>query len=241
MPCLQQYLKRYGPYMRIITILTILILCIFSCQNSNLESSKKKPFIRYVTDTSKTHRPDYLSIELLNLSSELNLSKIDYGVDSFEMRIWISGIFREKDLYIIKIDSSGLYPSQIRYYDRYPHQEEKRFDEKIPEILMMVVDSFKSYRVEYRITSSKFIDSLKEMEIINIPSQEEIPGFTGNVADGLGVTFEIATNEYYKRFSYHCPAYYAKKGDLNSQKVLDLLNFIIKNFNFSMYVPCLFN
>jgi hypothetical protein len=226
--------------MRIIPVLAILIPGVLSCRNANIESPKEQSFIRYVTDTSKTHKPDYLSIKLSNISSELNLSKIDHGVDSFEMRIWVSGIITEKDLYIIKIDSSGLYPSQIRYFDRYPYPGEKKFTENIPELFKMVVDSFTSNRVEYRIDPEKFIDSLNKMKINSIPSQEEIPGFEDNLADGLWITFEIATNKYYKRFSYHCPAHYAKKGDLNSQNVLDLLNFIIKNFNFSMSVPCLF-
>jgi hypothetical protein len=226
--------------MRIISILTIFILSTLSCHNSNIELSKNESFARYITDTSKTHQPDYLSIELSNLCSELNLSKIDHGVDSFEMRIWIDGILSEKDLYIIKIDSSGLYPSQIRYHDRYPYQGEKKFDSKIPQILMMVVDSFKSNRVEYKIGTSNFLDSLKRMEIINIPSQEEIPVFKDNVADGFGVTLEIATNKFYKRLRYHCPAHYAEKGDLNSQKVINLLEFIIRNFNFSMLVSCIF-
>jgi len=226
--------------MRIISIIVILVLSALSCQIAIKEPPNKKPFISYVSDSSITHRPDYLSIELSNLSSELNLSKIDNGVDSFEMRIWIAGIFTEQNLYIIKINSSGLSSCQIRYYDRSPYQGEKKLDPKIPDIFMMVVDSFVSNRVEYRIDPSKFLDSINEMGLVNIPSQEEIPGFTDNVADGTFVTFEIATNKYYKRLRYHCPAYYAKKGDLNSQKVINLLNFIVRNFNFSMWVDCLF-
>jgi hypothetical protein len=65
-------------------------------------------------------------------------------------------------------------------------------------------------------------------------SQDEIPNFEYNVADGVTYTMEIATRKYYKVLKYHCPEKFALK-EINNRKFVDLIFMIDKHLHF--YIP----
>jgi hypothetical protein len=201
-----------------------LFLICASCQLNN--TNQQTPVnTSIVIHSPYTEKNEVLVSNVNNLSSELNLSQLDKGVDSFELRIWNDGIFIENDLYILKYGKSGMMATNIRYGTRYPKPNEKVFDTISPDITSLIIDSFKTKRI-FSIANSKLIlDTIKSFYLDTIPSQNQIPNFSDNIADGFSFTIELATKNSYKILYYHCPEYYSSKGEINSKKIEKFLLF----------------
>ncbi|XVJ67170.1 MAG: hypothetical protein HEQ40_13755 [Lacibacter sp.] len=192
----------------LIIISTIFVL--LSC-NSTDTVNKSEPEKTPVIDTIKLARQKAFAEQ----ASKLNLTPIDKGVDSFEIRIWVGSMFVEHDLIILKYLDTSWLTQKIRYY--------KSEDG---------VTHFKNEKIlKPTISLTSLIDSLKQVQLDKLISQEEIPNFTDNVADGVTYNLEFATKGTYKLLTYHCPEHFAKT-EINNKKFLDLVLLIDKYFHF---------
>jgi hypothetical protein len=191
-----------------ITLITAIIV-LLSC-NSADTTNKSEPVKVTIVDTFKLARQKTFSDQ----ATKLNLAQIDKGVDSFEMRIWVGSMFVEHDLIILKYADTSWLTQKIRYY--------KSEDGVI---------HFKNEKIKPTITLPLLIDSLKQMHLDKLISQEQIPNFEDNVADGVTYNLEISTKGNYKLLTYHCPEHFAKT-EINNKKFLDLVLLVDKYFRF---------
>lgn len=190
-------------------ILITSIIVLLSC-NSADKTNKSEPAKIKSIDTFQHARKSSLA----NLAVKLNLTPIDKNVDSFEMRIWIGSMFVEHDLIILKYADTSWLTQKIRYY--------KNEDG---------VTHFKNEKIIPTISLPLLIDSLKQMQLDKLLSQEQIPNFVDNVADGVTYHLEIAAKGSYKLLTYHCPEHFAKT-EINNKKFLDLILLVDKYFHF---------
>lgn len=181
----------------------------FSCNSADTTIKTEQVKIKAV-DTIKLARQKAFSDQAL----KLNLTSIDKGVDSFEMRIWVGSMFVEHDLIILKYADTSWLTQKIRYYESEDG-----------------VTHFKNKKIKPTISLPLLIDSLKQIQLDKLISQEQIPNFVDNVADGVTYHLEIATKGSYKLLTYHCPEHFAKT-EINNKKFLDLVLLVDKYFHF---------
>lgn len=187
----------------------ILIFVLLACNSADTTIESEPVKINSV-DTINLARQKVFSDQAL----KLNLAPIDKGVDSFEMRIWVGSMFVEHDLIILKYSDTSWLTQKIRYYESEDG-----------------VTHFKNEKIKPTISLQLLIDSLKQIQLDKLVSQEQIPNFVDNVADGVTYNLEIATKGNYKLLSYHCPEHFAKT-EINSKKFLDLVLLVDKYFHF---------
>lgn len=188
------------------------VIYLLSC-NSNETANNYNPIKVYVEDTFMLARKKAFA----ETASQLNLTPIDKGVDSFEIRIWVSSIFIEKDLLVLKYSDNTWQHQKIRFYRR-PDDVVYSKQEKIkrPEISLELL-----------------VDSIRRIQFDKLLPQNEIPGFVDNVADGVWYSVEIATKGSYKQLTYHCPERFAKT-EINNKKFLDLIFLLNRYYHFWM-------
>lgn len=214
--------------MRHYLIIIVLLPIISSCHDN--AQMPKRDFKVFLPDTSKTHMPNWFYDEVINLSSELNLPRLDKGVDSLSVRIWISGMLTPKDVISFYYSNGNWYASRTFFWKSFPQIGEKGYKGGITteSMAQMIVDSANTIRITPKISFSKIVDTIRHFNILNILSQEEIPNFRDEVADGFEYTIEIATKNYYKIIRYHCPDIFAKE-EINNKKVIEFLKFVSRN------------
>jgi hypothetical protein len=196
--------------MRNIQTFITAIIVLLSC-NSADTTNKYKPIKVSVVDTIKLARQKAFSEQAL----KLNLTPIDNGVDSFELRIWVGSMLVEHDLIILKYSDTSWLTQKIRYYNSEDD-----------------VTHFKNEKlINPTIALPLLIDSLLQMHLDKLLSQEEIPNFVDNIADGVTYDVEVATKGSYKLLTYHCPEHFAKT-EINNKKFLDLVLLVDKYFRF---------
>jgi hypothetical protein len=173
-------------------------------------TNKSEPDKINSVDTLKLARQREFANQALNL----NLTPIDQNVDSFEIRLWISTMFVEQDLIVLKYTDTSWVTQKIRYFTGVDG-----------------VTHFKNKKIKPTITLPLLIDSLRQMQIDKLISQDVIPNFFDNVADGVTYNLEIATKGNYKLLTYHCPEHFAKT-EINNKRFLDLVLLVDKYFHF---------
>lgn len=146
----------------------------------------------------------------------LNLPAIDKGVDSFELRIWVSTMWVPEILTLIKFTKNGWVTYQYLYT---PNDS--------------VLDSMSVYYKETPKEIDKIVTFLTRNDILELPSQVAIRNFHDNIGDGQTCTIEIATKHYYKVLKYHCPEHFSNEP--NNIKFMSIVNYLNPYFNF--YTP----
>ena len=219
--------------MRHLSLYLTLILLFCSCDETSISSASK--FQKLLPDTSTT-RYDYYNAAL-NLNNELNLYRINNGVDSFEFRLWFGGMIDPSSLYIIKCVDSTWFATVIDYWQRVPERGEKGYmNQKYPyQGLHTIVDSSYTYRIVPSIPFPNILDTLKHYQLKAIPSQKDIPDFVDRVADGFSYSIELSTKDYYKLISYHSPNLQNDNFGYNA-KMTKFLKFLERTFNRSLYL-----
>lgn len=213
-------LKRQTTY-----YIIILLIGLFSCGQN--DSSKKNTVQIILPDSSKRHEVDIWYRYVKNLRRELNLKDLEIGTDSFELRLYEDfTLGRPERLFIIKNEKSIWTCTIVIFFARHPIVGERRFKEGNwkDEFSNSVVDSFYAFNVKPKCRWDQLADSLKKINIFNLPSQEDIPNFEDIVSDGTEYYFEIATKDYYKFFSYHNPEVYKDKDNKSALAILELIS-----------------
>ncbi|HLK27729.1 MAG TPA: hypothetical protein VKT28_04060 [Puia sp.] len=196
----------------------ISIVAIVSCNEKKLPPPKS--FRLIIPDTAKSKAAKIIYDGLEVLSANLSLYRLDKGVDSFEMRLWISSYLEPNNVIILKYAEQKWIPTKMSFWF-----ESLRFD------------SAKIYRLNLKQKDiSSIVDSIEKFDLIGIPMQDEIPNFRDTVPDAFIYTIEIATKDYYKVMSYHCPDYYVK--EKYNKRITDFLFFIKRRLVGSDFQMC---
>ncbi len=178
------------------------ILLFFSC---SVKQPDKFQFSTYPENT------DSLSQRKFEWESKiLNLSSLNKGVDSLEIRIWPWEAFDHfVSCFVFKADNEGW--RGYHYFSNTIIQNDPATGMKL------------SFRDKYglgdsvllvkQITPScgwkKFSDSLAFFKIYQLPTQSLIKDFKYHgILDGDGLSFEIATDTSYRSITYSNPRYY---------------------------------
>ena len=199
-----------------ITILVGFILLLLISCNSQANKNGSN-FQTLVTDTSLSHRTNNEVDFSRGMGSILNLPEIYNGVDSFELRIWVTGIMLPNNLIILKFVQNKWNAFS---YSFYSHSDSG-------------LDSMNVYNLAIPEEIDKIVSHLKQRTVLELPSQMAIPNFRDEIADGQTCTVEIATKNFYKSLQYHCPEHYSREP--NNSKFMELINFLNSFFNF--YIP----
>lgn len=171
--------------MKYIVAISLFLLC-YSCSMKMPDDEKK---FEQITGDSAFIKNQALSVSK-ELSEMLNLPLIFNGVDSFELRLWCSGIWTGRDLFILRYSAGNWEAGNYLFYTT-----DSRLDSLFITAKQIPGDTV------HHLTS--FLDRIK-----TLPTQIAIPGFRDNTADGIGYTLEISTNNYYKYLSYRNPSRY---------------------------------
>lgn len=150
------------------------------------------------------------------MNALLSLSPIDKGVDSFELRIWVSSMMIPKHLIVLKYDQDRWGNYEYWYY---PNDK--------------LIDSMTVYNKPIPKEVDKIVLFLKQAEILELPSQLAIPNFQDNIADGQTCTIEISTKHFYKALQYHCPEHFSSEP--NNVKFMSIIKYLNPHFKF--YIP----
>ncbi len=172
-------------------------------------------FRMLVTDTSIRHL-DHNELDFSKQKAiEFNLPYINKGVDSFELRIWVNSM-------IIPHFATILRFSQDKWnaYDYMYYENGKGIDSTIIKKRGLPNDI------------AKLTAYLCNEDVLNLPSQDAIPNFHDNIADGQTCFIEIATKNFYKALDYHCPEHF---NDSYNKKFMEVINFI--NRYLPVYTP----
>jgi hypothetical protein len=162
------------------------------------------------------------SLLLQDLSAKtkaLNISPITNGVDSFELRIWHGlSIATPQWLVILKNQDSAWLLTHTDYWFDYQWTNGK------PAKVLLDSSFTKSLAVPSNIF--RIVDSIRQLKLDTFPSQNEIPGFQDNVADGVFYQIEIATPTFYKAVRYGNPNRYTDTNNQQMSKLITMLNGI---------------
>jgi hypothetical protein len=148
------------------------------------------------------------------MSTILNLPEIERGVDSFELRIWVTGMSLPNKLIVLKFSQNKWNAFNYAYFS---HSDTG-------------LDSMSVHSIAIPREIDKITPYLKQRAILDLPSQMAIPNFRDEIVDGQTCTVEIATRTFYKALQYHCPEHYSSEP--NNVKFMELINFLNVHFNF---------
>ena len=191
-------------------IYIILILLFSSCKSENVTEERK---FRQIISDSLNYKQAKINTTLLNLSD------IDKGSDSIEIRLWsILAMTDLRFLTDLKYSDSTWGLTETTFWDAFSSDNSNA---KLTEL-----DSSVTKRKRPSIDFEKIIDSINYFQIQTLPSQHEIPNFVNRAADGVSYTLEISTKDYYKIVSYDNPNVY---NDSSHRKFLKLLKFFNTN------------
>jgi hypothetical protein len=194
-------------------ILQLLILFYFHSACNTRTFSEHTPKFKILTSDT------ILLQSLSDKTNALNLSPINNGVDSFELRIWHGkSIVTPKILVILKYQDSAWKLTNTDYWFSY------QLTNGSPEKIILDSSFTKSLTVPSNI--SHIIDSLYQYSLDTFPSQNEIPNFQDKVADGLFYQIEVATSKSYKVIEYNNPNRYIDNHNLKMSKLITMLNSI---------------
>jgi len=148
-------------------------------------------------------------------AKEFNLPEITKGVDSFEVRIWVSSMMIPDFATILRYSDTQWIAHEYAYYEN---------DNMLDSVILRKINLTDSI--------GKVVSYLSDSSVLNLPSQHAIPGFVDNVADGQTCTIEISTKTFYKALHYHCPEHFT---DNYNKRFMDIINFL--NLHLHFYMP----
>jgi hypothetical protein len=196
-------------YLTIIS--TIFILA--SCRTK--ENSQAEKFQVLLPDTVKTHQPNKTFDYLIDLGKQMNLPKLDTGVNGTKIRLWITSMMIPHLLVTVNITDTSVTAQKFDYY--------------------LSDDGLVNFKPSQRgfggDSLQLLVEELNEIDFTKMISQSEIASFNDNVADGITYNLEIATSKYYKLLTYHCPEHFAKT-DPNNKKFLNIVFILDRHLHF---------
>ena len=197
--------------MRQLFYLIILTYLCISCNTKT--SSKSEGFKTIVTDTMKLMPYNEINLSRIR-AKEFNLPEIIKGVDSFELRIWVSSMMIPYFATILRYSDSQWVAHEYAYYEKGN-----------------ILDSVIIRKMDLTDSVGNVVSYLSDSSVLKLPSQYAIPGFVDNVADGQSCTIEISTNTFYKALYYHCPEHFT---DPFNKRFMEIVNYLNPYLHFYM-------
>jgi hypothetical protein len=194
----------------LLIILTLLILS--SCET---KISQPERFQVILPDTTKTHSPNKKFDYLKGLTNQMNLPKLDTGVNGIKIRLWITSMITPHCLVTLNITDTSVTAQKFDYY----LNADGRINYK-PSERGMGGDSLQL-----------LVEEINNIDFKKIISQKEIENFEDNMADGVNYDLEISNSKFYKLISYHCPEHFAKT-EPNNKKFLDIIFMLDRHLHF---------
>ncbi len=148
-------------------------------------------------------------------STGFNLSPIENGVDSFELRIWVFSYSKPNVLITLRYHLNKWQAHRYEYSTK---------DE--------IVDSMNMRYVKTPAEVNTIITYLGQKQILALPSQIAIPGYEAiaNFKSVQTCIIEMSTKTYYKGLTYLCPERFTYEP--NNAKFIELINYLNRYFNF---------
>jgi hypothetical protein len=203
--------------MKHIIILIVPLTFLASCNNIN--PTPKKEFQKILPDTSMIGGKNWEYKMSIDFCNQLNLNTLDKGVDSFEIRWWFPGYFSSNTIFDFRYcNSNGWLANKTTFFYG---QNKKTGDQSNK----YKIDSSKTENLHPIMDMERIYYTIKAFDIFHVPSQTNIPNFKDNINDGTYLVIEIATKDYYKIISYHCPDAY--RNEPNNQKILQIYQFLL--------------
>jgi len=136
------------------------------------------------------------------IADQLSLTRLEDGVDSFELRLWSAiTIAQPEHLNILKKTKTGW---QCMTYRIWSHATSL----KNINLAQYIVDSVQVFTRISQYDWSLFLDSLKNEHLLTLPTEDDINGFENSVMDGTVHYVEYATPLKYKFYIYSNPDAY---------------------------------
>jgi hypothetical protein len=199
----------------IFIITTILLLgCNPKCENDK--------FIADLPDSNKVHQPNLFYEVKKKLTDELNLEKLEVGVDSFELRLWTK--IEPANLgYVFVIKKQNLNWTCIKYAFTTLHNSEITSGPVLTFLTDIRIDSFYVWKEQPKSGWTKFFGDLKKSNIYDLRDQHEIKNWESKIDDGTTYLIEYANKEKYRFYSYSNPSAYKDKY-IECRQMTNILN-----------------
>lgn len=191
-------------YCGIIALLSIL----FACQNEII--TDRTNFLMDLPDTSGSQQT-IIFYEIKNRAvDELNLKKLESGVDSFELRLWTKvEVTNGGQVLIIKKVNENWTCLDYSYLES---QQDFQVGQNVIDYLTSFnIDSFCVKKKQPKTDWATFLKEIEKEKIYDLPSQSEISGWENKVSDGNTYYVEFANKDKYKFYWFNCPDIYEKE------------------------------
>lgn len=181
-------------------------MLIVSCKQK--ESKQKKiPFAKYpvvpCNDTS------YINSFIKPSEKYLNLSLLENGVDSFEMRLYINRSFDViTELFLIKATKDSLIKSHYYYKPMLRISPDGTMGYNKPNFSLMSTFNFKD-------SDTSFLSLLNDTKIDTLPTEGLTKNLQGGCTDGETYFVEMANKKSYRAILYSTPHCYNTSVDHN--------------------------
>jgi hypothetical protein len=151
---------------------------------------------------------------LKNAGRQMNLPRIDTGVNGLEIRLWITSLGKQGKLIVLRKAGALITSQQFEFY-----------------FTQDSIADFKPISNQKNNSLGLLTDSLSQIDFAKMISQDEIENFRNDILDGVGYTMEISNSHYYKLLTYTSPAYFAKT-EANNKKFLDIIQLLDRHLHF---------
>jgi hypothetical protein len=203
-----------------IRLIHYIIIIAFSGSCTTNHVKDEKPFLMIMPDTTKAPGKA-LNEWRTKANDKFNLPIIHHGVDSFELRIWLTSkalnLASPDAVKILKYSNSkwelsfiGLYSGLVEDSSQHEVTNKLFIEQKDPSYNLLGI-----------------IDKVDQMKLKDIPTQDDLPNFVDNTTNGNYYTIELATNKYYKLLRYHNPELFPI--DSNCNKINLFIKFFYDN------------
>lgn len=190
------------------------------CNQSTKTNNPNKPFIKEIP-YHKNGKISVLYTYINDFLKKTNLSSIEKGFDSLQIRFWVIREFENNNQLIeIKYKKSDW---SARLYSFTYH-----FGEATTEITSV---SKKKWTKEPSSGWNSFIKKIFDLKILELPDCDKIPNYN-SPTDGDFIIVEIATENSYRFYSYNTPQ--LQNGIWQAKNIMDILRIMEKEFQVTL-------
>lgn len=206
-------------------ILQIFLLLSFLsiCGCSHNEASNNAKIIQQLNSGRKfkIEMPERSRIDYLRREEKaLGLDSLNNGFDSVQIRFWYGCALGDEKLLVFS-NKNGEWVGELSHKEYLLSKTSQRYDSIIRTI--DYVSPLSGWE--------RFLGKLFSLHLLTLPDIESIEGFKEeSIADGCGVSVEIATKNFYRIYDYHNPDSYEDKY-WQAREIMYILYLVNKEFN----------
>jgi hypothetical protein len=218
--------------MKYIIIFSFVFTVTAGCRFSSIGDVRGK--VDYLVPDIKSNELNrLLYLKKQNVTDELNVKSIEYGVDSLEIRIWaLAGSARGGEVYIIR---KARYKWNCYHYWFIERVQASGNRNKqgysFQDLSDAGLDTFWIKKEEPRSGWSRFISGLNSSEIYHLESYSNESVEVKEKIDSYSFMIEYAMKNKYRLFLYSCSDIY--RDCPQCQQIMEILTLIDREFNFS--------